>query len=89
MLAGGFWSTLVNLVLIQFFKAYIVRSDRDPVVVRPFANKWLKLAIVWDLVLLAVVIYVPVLQKPFGTFCLIGQDWAIVSIGSFSVVPVI
>ena len=43
--------TFVSLVLIQFFKAYNFRSDRQSVLHRPFANKWLNRAIVWELVL--------------------------------------
>ena len=60
--------TFVSLVLIQFFKAYNYRSDRLSVFHRPFANRWLNLAIVWELVLLGVIIYVPWLHEPFGTF---------------------
>ena len=60
--------TFVSLVLIQFFKAYNYRSDRLSVFQRPFANRWLNLAIVWELLLLGVIIYVPWLQAPFGTF---------------------
>ena len=55
--------TFVSLVLIQFFKAYNFRSDRHSVLVRPFANKWLNLAIAWELVALALVIYVPDAQR--------------------------
>ena len=40
--------TFVSLVLIQFFKAYNFRSDRHSVLNRPFANKWLNMAIVWE-----------------------------------------
>ncbi len=113
MLAGGCWSTLVNislfqwartsgrsiteamtmtfvsLVLIQFFKAYNFRSERNPVFRQPFANKWLNLSIVWELIMLAAVVYVPVLHKPFGTFSLTLQDWLIVSLGAITVIPVI
>jgi Ca2+-transporting ATPase len=113
MLAGGLWSTLVNLtlfqwartsgrsiaeamtmtfvslVLIQFFKAYNFRSDKAPVFIRPFANKWLNMAIVWELIMLAGVVYLPFLHKPFGTFSLTGQDWAIVGLAAATVVPVI
>jgi Ca2+-transporting ATPase len=60
--------TFVSLVLIQFFKAYNYRSDRLSVLRRPFANKWLNAAIAWELLLLAVVIYAPFLQGPFGTY---------------------
>lgn len=113
MLAGGLWSTLVNiavfrwalgsersmaeamtmtflsLVLIQFFKAYNFRSDRDPVFKRPFANQWLNIAIVWEMVMLAAVIYVPALHKPFGTFSLTLEDWVIVTAAAVTVIPVI
>jgi Ca2+-transporting ATPase len=81
--------TFVSLVLIQFFKAYNFRSDRNPVFKQPFANKWLNSAIAWELAMLAVVIYVPVLHKPFGTFSLTWQDWTIVTIASLTVVPII
>ena len=62
--------TFVSLVLIQFFKAYNFRSDRHSVLNRPFANRWLNLAIVWELALLALIVYMPLLHKPFGTFSL-------------------
>lgn len=68
----------VSLVLIQFIKAYNFRSDRYSVLRRPFANKWLNCAILWELVPLAAVIYVPFLREPFGTFWLPFIDWIIV-----------
>ena len=81
--------TFVSLVLIQFFKAYNYRSDRLSVLRRPFANKWLNAAIAWELLLLAVVIYAPFLQGPFGTYSLSAADWAIAAALAFSVVPVL
>ena len=54
--------TFVSLVLIQFFKAYNFRSDRLSVLHQPFANKWLNLAILWELVLLGLILYVPLLK---------------------------
>ncbi|MEK7757737.1 MAG: cation-translocating P-type ATPase, partial [Planctomycetota bacterium] len=81
--------TFVSLVLIQFFKAYNFRSDRLSVLVRPFANKWLNLAIVWELVLLALIVYAPVLHDPFGTFSLPLVDWVIVILLSFTISPVL
>ena len=59
--------TFASLVLIEFFKAYSFRSDRLSVAERPFANKWLNLAIVWELALLALVVNLPFLQDAFGT----------------------
>jgi Ca2+-transporting ATPase len=113
LLAGGFWSALVNislfawllrsgrplaeamamtfvaLVLIQFFKAYNYRSDRFSVLRRPFANRWLNLAVAWELALLAGIIHVPVLQKLFGTFSFAWTDWALTAALAFTVVPVL
>jgi Ca2+-transporting ATPase len=81
--------TFVSLVLIQFFKAYNFRSDRHSVLNRPFANKWLNLAILWELLLLSLIVYVPVLHKPFGTFSLPLIDWAIVIGAAFTISPVL
>jgi Ca2+-transporting ATPase len=81
--------TFVSLVLIQFFKAYNFRSDRHSVLNHPFANKWLNIAIVWELALLALIIYLPSLHEPFGTFSLTLVDWAIVIALAFTVSPVL
>jgi Ca2+-transporting ATPase len=79
----------VSLVLIQFFNAYNFRSDRHTIARRPFANRWLNLAVLWELALLAVIVYVPFLQPAFGTMGLSARDWAVVIAIAFSVVPVI
>jgi Ca2+-transporting ATPase len=81
--------TFVALVLIQFFNAYNFRSDRLSILRAPFANRWLNLAIGWELVLLAVIVYVPFLQGPFGTFSLSATDWLLATALAFSVVPVL
>jgi Ca2+-transporting ATPase len=79
----------LSLVLIQFFKAYNFRSDRESVLNRPFANKWLNIAIVWELMLLCLIIYVPVLSTAFGTYTLPLTDWLIVIGAAFTIVPVL
>jgi Ca2+-transporting ATPase len=81
--------TFVSLVLIQFFKAYSFRSDRQSILVRPFANGWLNLAIVWELVLLALIVMVPVLERTFGTSGLGVTDWLIAGVTALTVVPVL
>jgi len=81
--------TFVSLVLIQFFKAYNYRSDRWSVLRRPFANKWLNAAIVWELLLLGLIVYVPYLQKLFGTFTFSWADVALATGVAVSVVPVL
>jgi Ca2+-transporting ATPase len=113
MLAGGLWSTIINLslfvwarnsgrdveeamtmtfvslVLIQFFKAYNFRSDRHSVLNRPFANKWLNIAILWELLLLALIVYVPYLHDMFDTFSLTLKDWLIIIGLAATVSPVL
>jgi P-type Ca2+ transporter type 2C len=79
----------VSLVLIQFFKAYNYRSDRHSLLRQPFANRWLNLAILFDLLLLIAVVYVPVLQEPFGSFALPLEDWAITLLAALTVSPVL
>jgi len=81
--------TFVSLVLIQFFKAYNFRSDRHSVLRRPFANKWLNLAIIWELVLLSLIVYLPFLHDAFGTYALSPTDWLIVAGLAVTVVPVL
>jgi len=81
--------TFVSLVLIQFFKAYNYRSDRNSVLEHPFSNRWLNLAILWELVLLALIIYLPFLRVPFGTFSLPLVDWIIIVGLALTVSPVL
>ena len=81
--------TFVTLVLIQFFNAYNCRSDRRSMFHRTFANRWLNLAVGWELVLLAAIVYVPFFQPAFGTFSLTPADWLLVAALAFSIVPVI
>ena len=81
--------TFMSLVLIQFFKAYNFRSERESVLRQPFANKWLNIAIAWELTLLMVIVYVPFLSDAFGTYRLPAEDWLLVLAGAFSIVPVL
>jgi P-type Ca2+ transporter type 2C len=113
MVAGGLWSTLINLglfiwaynsgrsleeamtmtfvslVLVQFFKAYNFRSDRHSIFNRPFENKWLNTAILWEAVLLLLIVYVPALHEPFNTFSLPLVDWVIIFVLSLTISPVL
>jgi Ca2+-transporting ATPase len=81
--------TFVSLVLIQFFKAYNFRSDRHSVFQSPFENKWLNRAIIWEIVLLLLIIYVPALHEPFSTFSLPLVDWVIIFVLSLTISPVL
>ncbi|MFZ5808394.1 MAG: cation-translocating P-type ATPase [Chloroflexota bacterium] len=81
--------TFVSLVLIQFFKAYNFRSDRQSVFHKPLANKWLNLAILWEIGLLILIIYLPALQNAFNTFNLPLIDWLILIPLSLTISPVL
>jgi P-type Ca2+ transporter type 2C len=81
--------TFATLVLIEFFKAYGFRSDRNTVLDRPFANRWLNVAIAWELVLVALVINVPFLQEAFGTQALSLETWLLVAVVAFTIIPVL
>jgi Ca2+-transporting ATPase len=80
--------TFVSLVLIQFFNAYNCRSDRLSIVNRPFANKWLNMAVFWELMLLATIVYVPFFHEPFGTRSLSWADWGLCAGLAATIVPV-
>jgi Ca2+-transporting ATPase len=79
----------VALILIEFFKAFNFRSDRRSVFIRPFANKWLNWAIAWELMLLLIVVYLPHVQRPLGTFSLTAADWTIAGAVALSIFPVL
>ena len=81
--------TFVSLVAIQFFKAYSFRSERRPILVRPFENRWLNRAVLGELALLVVLLYVPAFRAPFGVYPLPVLDWGIVAVASLSIVPVL
>lgn len=81
--------TFVSLVLVQFFKAYNFRSDRHSLFNRPFENKWLNLAIVWEMILLLLIVYIPALHEPFSTFSLPLVDWMIIFALSLTISPVL
>jgi Ca2+-transporting ATPase len=88
-LAEAMTITFVTLVIIEFFKAYNFRSDRRSVFRKPFANRWLNLAILWELSLLGLILYVPFLAMPFGNFSLSATDWAAILGAAVTITPVL
>lgn len=81
--------TFVSLVLIQLFKAYNFRSDRNSVFVRPLANRWLNAAVWWEAALLtAIVMYSP-LNSVFDAVPLTVSEWGLTLLVSASVSPVL
>ena len=81
--------TFVSLVLIQFVKAYNFRSDRRSILHRPLANKWLNLAIFWELGLLLFIVLFPPMHEIFGTYALSQNDWLIVIGAALTISPVL
>ena len=78
-----------GLVLVEFFKAYNYRSDRRSAFARPFANRWLNLAIAWELALLLAMIYIPLARNFLGSFALTLRDWLILSGAALTIFPVL
>jgi Ca2+-transporting ATPase len=81
--------TFMTLVLIQFMNAYCFRSERHSVLSKPFANKWLNLAIAWEVGLLLIVVHAPLLQPVFGAVTLTWRDWAVVLCAAATIIPVL
>ena len=79
----------VLLVMIEFFKAYNFRSDRVSALQRPFANRWLNIAILSELVVLVLIVHVPFLQKFFGTFSMKAEDWLLIVGLAATIIPVL
>lgn len=79
----------VSLVLIQFLKGYNFRTGLLSMFHRPFANRWLNAAVAWELVLLLVILYWPVMQAPFGTQAMTWHEWLVVLLVSLSICPVL
>ena len=79
----------VLLVVCEFVKSYNFRSDHLSVFSGTFKNKWLNLAILWELALLLLIVYVPFLQVAFKTFALTLEDWGIIVLMALTIIPVL
>jgi Ca2+-transporting ATPase len=64
-----------TLMLFQMFNVVNARSDEQSAFVHLFRNWWLWAAIAGSLVLQVLVVYVPFLQRAFGTAALTAGDW--------------
>jgi len=80
----------VTLILVQFFNAFNCRSfGRSLFAIGVWANKWLWWAVASQVVLLALIVYLPVLQEPFHTYPLSLTDWAVAVIAASTVFIVV
>lgn len=77
------------LVLIELFKAYNFRSERRTVFHKPLANRWLNLAILWELSLLIAVTQIPALETLFGTVALTRDDWLTTTAIAATIIPIL
>jgi Ca2+-transporting ATPase len=64
-----------TLMLFQVFNVVNARSDERSAFVRLFTNGWLWAAIGGSIALQVLVVYVPFLQRAFGTVGLSARDW--------------
>jgi P-type Ca2+ transporter type 2C len=79
----------VTLIIIQFLSAFICRSMENSVFKLGVpVNKWLLAAVAWELCLLSLVIYLPVLQGAFKTFSLNLMDWIVAISSALTIVVV-
>lgn len=69
--------TFVTLVMTEFFKAYNFRSDHLSAFKGTFKNKWLNIAVFWELLLLVAIIYIPFFHEAFNTYYLPAWEWGI------------
>ncbi len=73
------------LVIFQLFNVFNGRSGYDSAFKDLFSNAWIWRAVALSALLQAVVLYVPFLQKAFGTVPLSLKDWIICIVVSSSV----
>jgi Ca2+-transporting ATPase len=78
-----------TLVLAQLFAILGLRNERESLVEGLFSNRWLWLAIALGVAMQFVVLYLPGMQKGFGTFPLTAPDWAFCTAAAASVLVAI
>ncbi len=81
--------TFLSLVVIEFVKAFNFRSDHRSIIHRPFANKWLNLALLWEMGLLVFILSFPPIYEPFGIYPLSRTDWMIAMGPALGITPVL
>jgi len=80
----------LTLIFIEFFKAYNFRSDKKSIFqIGFFTNKWLNIAICWEIMLMLIIVYTPFLQEPFRTFSFGAFDWALVILLAATIFPIL
>ncbi len=75
-----------TLVLYEFYDVFCIRSDEESAFRGLFRNAWLWLAVALGLALQAAVIYLPALQRAFGTVPLGAGDWLLCAAAASTIV---
>jgi Ca2+-transporting ATPase len=71
-----------TLVLAQLFAVVGLRDERASFLKGLFANRWLWLALALGVAMQFLVLYVPGMQKAFGTFPLTLEDWVLCTVAA-------
>jgi Ca2+-transporting ATPase len=79
----------ILLIIIQLINAYIFRSDHEPVTRGFLSNRWLHLAVLSQILVLGFLLYVPLLQEIFHTVPPTQNEWLVILLCAFSIVPVL
>jgi Ca2+-transporting ATPase len=74
-LVYGQTMAFTTLMLSQLFNVFNARSDEKSAFIHLFTNRWLWLSIAFSLALQCVVLYLPAMQRAFGTVGLGVVDW--------------
>jgi len=80
--------SFVCLVLTEFCKAYLFRTD-GWIFRGTWSNRWLNLSILVEICMLMVILYVPFMHGPLGTFALTLTDWIIVACVAVTIIPIV
>jgi Ca2+-transporting ATPase len=75
-----------TLVLYQLFDVYCIRSDEASALDGLFSNRWLWLSVAACVGAQFAVLYIPALQRGFGTVALDASDWLVCTAVAASVV---
>jgi P-type Ca2+ transporter type 2C len=69
--------SFTTLVFYQLFNTFNARFERRSALHKPFANRWLWLAVLASSALQVAVVYAPFLQRAFHTAPLAPRDWLV------------
>jgi Ca2+-transporting ATPase len=67
------------IIMLELFQSFSCRSVRYPIIkINPFSNRYLILAVGWEIIMLNALLYVPFFNPLFNTTPLSPFDWIII-----------